>query len=268
MEELASRAAGLGWYHTLELAPGVVTEGMFDLRPWVDRYGLPERLDGMRVLDVGTWDGFWAFEMERRGAAEVIALDLDDERELDWPPRRRPMHFPDRPRGDGFRLAHEALGSKVERVVCNIYDADPAFLGTFDIVFCGMVIIHLRDQLLALERIARLCRGTFISAEEPDRLLDRLPFAASRYRADRDSAVVYWIPNRRAWRGMLRTAGFDAVRQHAYFGMPSRQGFAVQHVVNHASFSMLAGQPVPRPRRLTETRLDPTPLAAVTAQES
>ena len=77
------------------------------------------------------------------------------------------MRFPDEPRGTGFRLAHEVYGSRVERVVCNIYDADPADLGTFDLVFCGMVLIHLRDQLLALERIARLCRGTFITAEEP-----------------------------------------------------------------------------------------------------
>lgn len=266
MEELAARAAGLGWYHTLELAPGVVTEGMFDLRPWVDRYGLPERLDGMRVLDVGTWDGFWAFEMERRGAAEVVALDLDDERELDWPPRRRPATFPEGRRGDGFRLAHEVYGSKVQRVVCNIYDADPAFLGTFDLVICGMVIIHLRDQLLALERIARLCRGTFISAEEPDRLLDVLPFPASRYRADRDSAVVYWTPNTRAWRAMLRTAGFDTVRCHATFTMASRQGFSVRHLVHHASSSVLAGEPVPAPRRITETRMSPEPLASAAAR--
>jgi tRNA (mo5U34)-methyltransferase len=256
MQDLRARAADIGWYHTLELAPGVVTEGMFDLRPWVGHYGLPERLDGLRVLDVGSWDGFWAFEMERRGAAEVVALDLDDERELDWPPRRRPAEdaFPLEPRGAGFRLAHEALGSQVERVVCNLYDADPADLGTFDLVVCGMVVIHLRDQLLALERIARLCRGTFISAEEPSRVLDPLPFPASRYHADRDAAVVYWMPNRRGWRAMLRTAGFDEVRQHACFKMPSRQDFAVRHVVHHASHSALAGCAVPRPRRITETR--------------
>ena len=84
------------WYHTLELAPDLVTEGWFDLRPYVDRYGLPERMDGMRALEVGTWDGFWAFEMERRGA-EVLALDLDDEGELDYPPRRRPERFSDEP---------------------------------------------------------------------------------------------------------------------------------------------------------------------------
>jgi tRNA (mo5U34)-methyltransferase len=241
-EQLAQRVAELGWYHTLELAPGVVTDGMFDLRPWVDGFGLPERLDGMRVLDVGTWDRFWAFELERRGAAEVIALDLDDERELDWPPRRRPETFPDVKRGQGFALAKDALGSSVERVVRNVYDADPAELGTFDLVFCGMVLIHLRDQLLALERIATLCKGMFISVEEPDPLLGLLPFPASRYRADREAAVVYWTPSRRAWRAMLRTAGFDHVREHAYFKVPSRRGFSVRHMVNHASGSVTAGR--------------------------
>jgi hypothetical protein len=123
-----------------------------------------------------------------------------------------------------------------------------------------MVVIHLRDQLLALERIARLCGGIFISAEEPDRSLGALPFPASRFRADRDKAVVYWTPSARGWRAMLRTAGFDRVRQHASFTIPSRHGFAVRHVVNHASQSALAGQPVPRPRRLTETRLEPERL--------
>lgn len=255
--ELGERVRQLGWYHTLELAPGVVTEGMFDLRPYVGRYGLPERLDGMRVLDIGTWDGFWSFEMERRGAAEVIALDLDDERELDWPPRRRPASFPDQRRGDGFRLAKEVYGSKVERVICNIYDADPADLGTFDLVFCGMVLVHLRDQLLALERVARLCQGTFISAEEPERWLDWLPFPAARYRADRDAAVVYSLPSRRMWRRMMWTAGFDQIREHTRFKMPARHDFSVRHVVNHCSSSVMAGQPVPHPRRLTEGRDGP-----------
>jgi SAM-dependent methyltransferase len=252
--DLRDRVNQLGWYHTLELAPGVVTAGMFDLRPHVQRYGLPDRLDGMRVLDVGTWDGFWAFEMERRGAAEVVALDLDDERELDWPPRRRPSTFPEGRRGDGFRLAKDVLGSKVQRVVCNIYDADPTELGTFDLVFCGMVLLHLRDQLRALERIARLCRGTFISAEEPDALTSLLPFSVARYRANRVSDVVFWLPNQRAWRRMMWTAGFDRVERYAHFKVRSTHGFSVRHVIHHARESAIAGQPAPGRAGVTEQR--------------
>ncbi|MHB8656606.1 MAG: class I SAM-dependent methyltransferase [Solirubrobacteraceae bacterium] len=241
-EDLAARVAQIGWYHTLELAPGVVTDGMFDLRPHVARYGLPHRLDGMRVLDVGTWDGFWAFEFERRGAAEVVALDLDDERLLDYPPRRRPARFPQVPRGAGFQLAHAIYNSRVQRVVASIYDADPAELGTFDLVFCGMVLVHLRDQLGALERIARLCSGAFISAEEPDRSVGWLPFPAARYRADRDAAVVFWMPSERAWRRMMWTSGFDEVHRHARFRVRSNRGFTVRHVIHHASKSAIAGK--------------------------
>jgi tRNA (mo5U34)-methyltransferase len=229
-QDLTQRAREMSWYHTLEL-PGLVTEGWFDLRPYLDRYGLPEQMTGMRALDVGTWDGFWAFEMERRGA-DVVALDLDNESDLDWPPRLRPDVYSTEPRGRGFKLAHEMLSSRVERINCSIYHALPEDLGQFDVVICGSVLIHLRDQLLALERIANLCRGLFISAEEYDRLARWIPLPLSRFRGHVSGTVVYWRPNIKAWRRMLWAAGFDDVQQRAKFGMKS-EGFSVPHVVFH-----------------------------------
>lgn len=231
--ELMQAARERSWYHSIELADGYVTPGWFDLRPYVHRYGLPEDMSGMRALDVGTWDGFWAFEMERRGA-EVIALDLDDESALDFPPRRRPKTFSTEKRGDGFRLAKQIRGSTVERVDMSIYHATPEELGKFDLVICGVVLLHLRDQLLALERIAELCRSTFISAEEYDRLASLLPFPASRYLADRDKAVVYWLPGINTWKRMLWTAGFDRVERHDRFTVKATDGLKVPHVVHHA----------------------------------
>jgi tRNA (mo5U34)-methyltransferase len=234
------RARQQRWYHTLELAPDFVTPGWFDMRPYVHHYGLPERMDGMRALDVGTWDGFWAFEMERRGA-EVVALDVDHEDEYDWPPRRRPEVFSQEFRGVGFELAHELLGSSVERVHCNIYDASPERLGTFDLVLVGTVLVHLRDQLLALERLASVCRGQFIFADQYDRLSGLLPFPVSRYHADRDKAVVFWLPARRTWRRMLWTAGLDDVTEHARFRLRMSTRKSLAHVVLHARGS--AGAP-------------------------
>lgn len=231
---LLERAAELSWYHTIELVPGHTTTGIFDLRPFVDRYHLPQSLDGKRVLDVGTWDGFWAFEMERRGALEVVALDLDDEADLDWPPRRRPDAFPAGRRGDAFRFAREVIGSQVERVDLSVYDATPERIGTFDFVFCGSVLIHLRDQMLALERIAELCRATFISAEGYDRALGLLPFPAARFRADREKSVVFWEPSARGWRRMLWSAGFESVEVLDRFRLRSREGWSVPHVVHRA----------------------------------
>jgi hypothetical protein len=46
------------WYHTLELTPGVWTDGWFDLSPSVRHYGLSVDMSEMRALEVGTWDGF------------------------------------------------------------------------------------------------------------------------------------------------------------------------------------------------------------------
>ena len=233
--ELTERVRDHGWYHTLDL-PGYTTSGLFDMRQYVPMYGLPDSLEGKRVLEIGTWDGFWAFELEKRGAAEVVAIDLDDERDLDWPPRRRTPNT-DLVRGEGFRMAKELFDSKVERVVRSVYHAVPGDLGTFDLVFCGSVILHLRDQLLALERIANLVKpgGQFITAEEYEPVTDLVPFPVARFRGNRDSAVVFWVPSRKAWREMLWYAGFDRVEEHKRFTMHSTKGWKIRHVVHHAT---------------------------------
>src|SRR5439155_2223149 len=123
--ELRARVGALDWYHTLELAPGVVTPGWFDTRAVAGSVCLPASLEGRRCLDVGTFDGFWAFELERRGAAEVVAIDVLRPEGWDWPAcssagvaaaldqRKR--------RGDGFVLAAEALGSRVQRRERSVY---------------------------------------------------------------------------------------------------------------------------------------------------
>ncbi len=232
--ELATRAKELDWYHTIELAPGVLTDGVFDLRPYVPRYGLPENMEGMRVLEVGTFDGFWSFEMERRGA-DVVAIDVQDDRDFDWPAVRRPKEFTERPQGACFEIAHEALGSNVDRRVCAVYEATPEELGTFDLVFCGSVLIHLRDPVLALERIGALCHDRFITVEPYSRLLGLVPTAAARYRALRPVSVVFWEPNLRAWREMLMTAGFTKIERLDRFDLKATAGWKVHHAVHHAT---------------------------------
>lgn len=230
-EQLRSRIGEFDWYHTQELAPGVVTPGMFDLRPYVDRYGLPDDLRGARVLDIGTFEGFWAFEMERRGA-EVVALDVARLQQLDWPPRLRPDD--DGERGEGFAVAAEAFGSRVERVTMPIYELDPARLGQFDLVFCGTVLIHVRDPMLALERMASVCRGDLILADEYSRRLALAPFAAAEFRGH-SPWMTWWRPSIRTWLTMVETAGFERVRRHARFRLRFRdQRGSVPHLVVHA----------------------------------
>lgn len=232
-DSLRRKLDEITWYHTQELAPGLVTSGMFDLRPYVDRYGIPADLSGKRVLDVGTFEGFWAFELERRGA-EVVALDVDSLQDLDWPPRLRP-EGEEGPRGEGFRLAHEAFGSSVERVTSTVYEATPEKLGgSFDLVFCGSVLIHVRDPMLALERFANLCRGDLILADERSRRLAMLPFGAAEFRGE-TPWMTWWRPTAKTWLAMVRCAGFEDVRKQATFNMKFRaQKGGVPHVVVHA----------------------------------
>src|SRR3954463_2436416 len=206
--DLRERVDGGPWYHTMELAPGVTTPGMFDHRPYVDRYGIPADLSGKRALDVGTMDGFWAFELERRGA-RVTALDLDDPAALDWPPRlrrageARAAEGADLARGSGFEVAHRALGSAVERRTMSVYDATPEALGgPFDLVFCGSVLIHLRDPMLALERLAVLRGGRLVRGEGHSRRLECLPrVPVADFRAP-TRGMTWWRPTSRTWLAM------------------------------------------------------------------
>jgi tRNA (mo5U34)-methyltransferase len=240
-EQLRTRAEAFDWYHTLELAPGLVTRGFFDHRPYVRHYGLPEDLRGARALDVGAQDGFWSFELERRGA-EVTALDLDDPAALDWPRHlrqagvaRRGGGFP-LAQGEGFRIAHEALGSKVRRVAMSAYEATPEALGgRFDLVLVGSILIHLRDPALALERLADLCSGRLVLAEEYSRRLGWVPrLRVAEFRGE-SPWMTWWIPTARTWASLLRCARFEDVRTHGRFSMRFRdQRGGVPHVVLHA----------------------------------
>ena len=216
-EALEAAARHPLWYHTIELAPGHVTPGVFDLRPIVDRLPWPD-VRGKRCLDVGTYDGFLAFELEKRGAAEVVAVDIDDHRLWDWPYELRAKgpeflaELAGEEKGAGFRIAKAALGSKAERVSVSVYDLDPAELGRFDVVVCGSLLLHLRDPIRALEAIRGVCDGLFLSAECIDLWLTALWPRRPLVRLGPGHQVHWWVPNAAAHRRMLETAGFAIER--------------------------------------------------------
>ena len=220
--QLRAEVARHAWYHTLDLGHGVVTPGMFDHRPVLDRYPLPDDLTGMRCLDVATMDGFWAFEMERRGAASVTALDLEDPEELDWPASRRDQDKTlDETKGERFALAREALGSKVERVLLSVYDLGPE-LGTFDFVFCGDLLLHLKDPITPVERIRSVCAGSAVIVN----VIKRFRFQEKRALAELDGIdhFEWWVTNLEGLVRIVRAAGFARVEASEPFELPFRTG--------------------------------------------
>jgi tRNA (mo5U34)-methyltransferase len=221
---LAGEVERFRWYHTFDLGDGVVTPGMFDHRPAVDRYMIPDALSGLRCLDVGTMDGFWAFEMERRGADEVVAADLSgDPDELDWPPRWRERVTTelDEQKEHRFELVREALRSQVQRVERSVYDLGTD-LGEFDLIFCGDLLIHLKDPITALQRIHGVCRGSAIICNP----IKRFPLGRGRPLVEFDGIdeFQWWLLSESALERMMRAVGFSRVEVGPSFELPATGG--------------------------------------------
>lgn len=215
--ELQGRIRALGrWFHNLDL-DGVWTApdhflGDYPAVKWRHfAQHLPEDLAGKAVLDIGCNAGFYAFEMERRGAS-VVAID-DDDTYLQQ-----------------ARFAAEVKRSKVAFQKLSVYDV--AALGRrFDIVLCLGLIYHLRHPLLALDLIHQYVAGDVLVFQSMQRGSDdvaavapdypfsetdvfgqpgypRLHFVEQNYSGD---PTNWWVPNRACSAAMLRSAGFEIV---------------------------------------------------------
>jgi tRNA (mo5U34)-methyltransferase len=217
--ELWDRVSKHYWYHLIDLGHGITTPGLIDNREQVRHSGIPADLTGKRCLDVGTFDGFWAFEMERRGAAEVVALDLESLADVDLLPQARQRWVEEMTRvrgtiklGDTFNLAKEVLGSKVERKVLSVYELSPEVVGSFDVVYFGDIIVHLRDPQLAIQRVFSVTRGSALIASAFDPELDRLREPLMKVHASMGD-FIWWVYSSLSLKAMMKMSGFDPVEQ-------------------------------------------------------
>jgi tRNA (mo5U34)-methyltransferase len=219
--DLAQRIAHHWWYHSIELPDGTVTPGLYDHRPLIPQYGLPASLAGQRALDVATFDGFWAFELERRGA-EVVATDIGFASDLDMPPQVKDALLAeglDRASGDGFRLAHEALGSGVDRVERSVYELDPTNIGMFDFVHMADLLLHVADPLGALRGVRRVTKGQALIVDCFD---PELGPGLTRYRGGW-SGGVWWAPGLDTLAQMILDAGFGDVEVQTVYSLGTKK---------------------------------------------
>jgi SAM-dependent methyltransferase len=237
------------WYHCVELAPGIVTEGDHEMAEYLPAFHFPERMDGLQVLDVGRASGYFAFEFEKRGAA-VTATELPSI--MDWDFVGGDLAREERRKGiadvesfnlkyiyGAFEFARRARRSKVTSKSIRAYDLRPEAFGgqKFDLVFAGSITSHLRDPIGALERVYSVTKDlAIISAPVfdlhagTDQPLMKL---VGTFDADRRS---WWNVNERGLHEILYCAGFRTVTTVGKFDLCNRRDPRgnSSHVVVHA----------------------------------
>jgi tRNA (mo5U34)-methyltransferase len=142
LDEARALVAGVShWHHAFEVYPGLVTPGAYDPTFLLDKTRLAADLRGLRVLDIGTSDGFFALHLARRGA-EVVAIDY----------RGKQDH--------GYYVTERLNPVQIEYHRMNVYELADRHLGQFDIVLFLGVLYHLPDMIRALQMIRACFRGT------------------------------------------------------------------------------------------------------------
>jgi SAM-dependent methyltransferase len=160
---------------------------------------------GKRVLDIGCWDGLWAFEAEKRGAAEVYATDDISQ---------RPYH-----NTSTFDLAKRALHSNVQYFPEMPVERVGSLGVKFDIVLFLGVYYHLRDPLRALGILRSvLSDGGLIVVEGGVCYNRRRAFAIFLYndKRQKDDYSNWWIPSVKCLEEWIESSFFHKRATYLY----------------------------------------------------
>jgi len=215
------------WYHSFYFENGYEVRGDYNIGADIAKYGFPRSMHGMRVLDVGTGAGWFAFYFEQLGA-EVVTVDARGYEDFDvygrfeYPPVNRPPDRLDRdgtpvyysPVSKGFWVMKDMLGSHVQFRNARAYDIAPETFGgmKFDLVFLGAILCHLRDPIGALMAARRVCKHMVIASTPVvigESKAETLPLQYLPY-TDLDK-ISWWLPNKACFRHWFLAAGFAAV---------------------------------------------------------
>jgi tRNA (mo5U34)-methyltransferase len=195
---------------------------------------LPSTLRGLTVLDIGAWDGYFSFEMERREAESVTSLDyyvwaINLARYADYRDTARrsgeelrpaeevpgawdPINLPGRA---GFDLARDSRHSKVKSVVGDFMTVDLNTLGEFDVVLFLGVLYHLQDPFAALRRLRQVTRGLAVietAAVVLPRWMDHRLWMFVEGTELNGDPTNWWVPTSRGLSAMCRAAGFYSAK--------------------------------------------------------
>ncbi|MBK9925010.1 MAG: hypothetical protein IPP66_06915 [Anaerolineales bacterium] len=241
------------WYHAVELENGIVTPGDYDYRNSLDGFHFPENMTGMKVLDVGSATGFFAFEFEKRGAT-VTSVELPSLVEWDMIHNEKEnilanmMHFHHtaipkeafyRHLDGPFEFCQARKNTSVKRIFSSIYNLRSQLKDdeSFDIVFLGDILLHLFSPFMALNVIAPLCKSKLIVATDLFATKAEVPlmeFLGTRSKG-KDSRT-WWMFNDKCIEEMLFRVGFSNVKLAGeYSGIMRRTWSRYHRYVFHAT---------------------------------
>jgi SAM-dependent methyltransferase len=211
---LQKQIAKRPWYHRMDLGNGIRTPGFAWEGTWDNIRKVRNAVDytGKAVLDLGSWDGMWAFEAEALGAALVVATDCMNYWQIPW---QQGMN--------NLMLVREALFSEVipfwnvsvnnirERLDGILY-SHPLLKDGFDVVHHLGILYHLRDPLLSLSQTRSVLRdGGVILLETAVHGTD--PSCSMHFNTDQkaiyDDFSTWWAPTIPCLREMLKTSLFE-----------------------------------------------------------
>ena len=228
--ELRRNADAITWFHSIDLGAGVVTRGSSTTQ-------MPDELfpavEGRSVLDIGAWDGYYSFMVERRGARDVVALDhyvwgVDfGARDAYWnecfakgslPDQARDLTDfwrPELPGRRGFEFAAVALDSNVQPRLADFATTDLNALGAFDVVLYLGVLYHMKEPLTCLERVRSVTnevavietQALHVQGLEHERVLQF--YAGGEVNNDFGN---WYVPTETALHSLCRAAGFSSVK--------------------------------------------------------
>ena len=220
------------WYHSFYFDNGFQKLGDYDIGIDIEQYGFPKDMSGMSVLDIGTGSGWFASYFEQLGA-DVTTVDARGYSDFDvfgryrYPDIKEEKAKPDKildngqeiyysPVSKGFWIMKEILGLKAEYVNAKIYDICPELFGgkTFDLVFLGSLLMHVRDPIGALMAIRSVCKDRIISntlildadAEEIEGIPVMMMLAN-----EQNDCLNWWQPTKACVMKWFKAAGFSQV---------------------------------------------------------
>ena len=202
------------WYYSIELAPGVITQGLnFPSIGLVRELLSRIPVEGQRCLDLCAMEGLCALLMERRGASEVLAWDRPYEGTNASP--------------EQLELLRECLGAKLayrrdRRLADFGQDGAP-----YDVVVFAGVLYHVFDPLTTLLHARRHVRdGGLLLLESAALAGDQatMHFNAKGCYYPEPGQGNYWFPTVGCLHYLCRLARLEPLDRCYIPGEPMRMG--------------------------------------------